>query len=131
MFKLPQQCGKSFQQKLIIYCFASERIKKKTKQNKQTKTPSKQTYKKSHKKTNQNKTIQNKQKKKNQNQPDRQTSKQTTEQSSKKSHYFICSQKRDREQMLGLFYAYCGFLDLCFLSVGKEGDALPLSKVGM
>lgn len=33
--------------------------------------------------------------------------------------------------MLRLFYAYCGFFDLCFLSVGKEGGALSLSKAGM
>lgn len=119
LFKLPQQCGKSFQQKLIIYCFAPERIKKsKTKQTnkkpqakKQTKTPQKQKNRRP--------------------KPDRQTWKQTTEQSSRKSHHFIFSQKRDWEQMLRLFYTYCGFLDICFLSAGKEGDALPSSKVGV
>lgn len=61
-------------------------------------------------------------------QTDRQAWKQTTEQSSRKSHHFLYNQKRDWEQMLRLFSAYCGFLDLCFLSVGKEGGAFSLSK---
>lgn len=51
-----------------------------------------------------------------------------TEQSSRRSHHFICRQKRDWEQMLRLFYGYCVFFDLCFLSVGC---ALSLSKSGI